>query len=55
MRTFALAALLLGALAAWAADVFDFIPLGGRTLLAKTLASRPPADATDEMKRCAAG
>ena len=45
MRTFALAALLLGALAAWAADVFDFIPLGGRTLLAKTLASRPPADA----------
>ena len=45
MRIFALAALLLGALAAWAADVFDFIPLGGRTLLAKTLASRPPADA----------
>jgi len=44
MRTFALAALLLGALAAWAADVFDFIPLGGRTLLAKTFASRPPAD-----------
>jgi hypothetical protein len=44
MRTLALAALLLGALAAWAADVFDFIPAGGRTLLAKTLASRPPAD-----------
>jgi hypothetical protein len=44
MRTLALAALLLGALAAWAADVFDFIPLGGRTLLAKTFASRPPAD-----------
>ena len=44
MRTLALAALLLGALAAWAADVFDFIPLGGRTLLAKSFASRPPAD-----------
>jgi len=44
MRTLALAALLLGAPAAWAADVFDFIPLGGRTLLAKTFASRPPAD-----------
>jgi len=44
MRTLALATLLLGALAAWAADVFDFIPLGGRTLLAKTFASRPPAD-----------
>jgi len=44
MRTLALAALLLGALAARAADVFDFIPLGGRTLLAKTFASRPPAD-----------
>ncbi len=29
---------------AQAADVFDFIPLGGRTLLAKTLASRPAAD-----------
>ena len=27
-----------------AADVFDFIPSGGRTLLAKTFASRPPAD-----------
>ncbi len=26
------------------ADVFDFIPAGGRTLLAKALASRPPAD-----------
>jgi mono/diheme cytochrome c family protein len=44
MRAIALAALLLGATAAWAADVFDFIPAGGRTLLAKTLASRPPAD-----------
>jgi mono/diheme cytochrome c family protein len=44
MRTLALAALLLGALAARAADVFDFIPLGGRTLLAKSFASRPPAD-----------
>jgi len=27
-----------------AADVFDFIPAGGRTLLAKAFASRPPAD-----------
>jgi hypothetical protein len=39
-----LAALLITPLVAQAADVFDFIPLGGRTLLAKTLASRPPAD-----------
>lgn len=39
-----LAALLLTHQRAQAADVFDFIPLGGRTLLAKTLASRPPAD-----------
>jgi hypothetical protein len=39
-----LAALLLAPLPATAADVFDFIPLGGRTLLAKTFASRPPAD-----------
>lgn len=39
-----LAALLLTHLSARAADVFDFIPAGGRTLLAKTLASRPPAD-----------
>jgi mono/diheme cytochrome c family protein len=39
-----LAALLLTHLRAQAADVFDFIPSGGRTLLAKTLASRPPAD-----------
>ena len=38
------AALLLLPLPAQAADVFDFIPLGGRTLLAKTFASRPPAD-----------
>jgi len=38
------AALLLTHLRAQAADVFDFIPSGGRTLLAKTLASRPPAD-----------
>jgi mono/diheme cytochrome c family protein len=44
MRKLALAALLLGSLAAWAADVFDFIPAGGRTLLAGTLAQRPPAD-----------
>jgi hypothetical protein len=39
-----LAALLFTPLAAQAADVFDFIPLGGRTLLAKTLATRPPAN-----------
>jgi hypothetical protein len=39
-----LAALLFTPLAAQAADVFDFIPLGGRTLLAKSLASRPPAN-----------
>jgi len=42
------AALLLSAtllaVPAQAADVFDFIPAGGRTLLAKALASRPPAD-----------
>jgi len=39
-----LAVLLLTPLATRAADVFDFIPLGGRTLLAKAFASRPPAD-----------
>ena len=39
-----LAALLLAPPPAQADDVFDFIPSGGRTLLAKTLASRPPAD-----------
>jgi hypothetical protein len=39
-----LAAMLLTPLPAQAADVFDFIPLGGRTLLAKVFASRPPAD-----------
>ena len=38
------AALLLPPLLAQAADVFDFIPAGGRTLLAKTFGSRPPAD-----------
>ena len=38
------AVLLLTPLPAQAADVFDFIPLGGRTLLAKVFASRPPAD-----------
>jgi len=38
------AALLLTHQPAQAADVFDFIPAGGRTLLAKTFASRPPAD-----------
>ena len=39
-----LGALLLAPLPAQAADVFDFIPSGGRTLLAKAFASRPPAD-----------
>jgi mono/diheme cytochrome c family protein len=43
-----LAALLLISLPTQAADVFDFIPSGGRTLLTKALASRPPAD---EVKR----
>ena len=49
-RPFALAALLLlgalflGSSAAQAADVFDFIPAGGKALLAKALASRPSAD-----------
>jgi hypothetical protein len=38
-----LTVLLLAPLPAQAADVFDFIPLGGRTLLAKVFASRPPA------------
>jgi mono/diheme cytochrome c family protein len=35
-------ALLIFMLAAQAADVFDFIPAGGRTLLAKVLGSRAP-------------
>jgi hypothetical protein len=39
-----LAVLFLTLVSAQAADVFDFIPSGGRTLLAKTLASRPPAE-----------
>jgi hypothetical protein len=39
-----LAALLLTHPLARAADVFDFIPSGGRTLLAKAFASRPPAE-----------
>ena len=34
-------ALLSAALTAWAADVFDFIPLGGRSHLAQR-AGRPP-------------
>ena len=37
-------ALLVGPRVAQAADVFDFIPAGGRTLLVKVLGSRPPAD-----------
>lgn len=39
-----IAALLITPLPAQAADVFDFIPAGGRTLLAKTFAARPAAD-----------
>jgi mono/diheme cytochrome c family protein len=37
-------ALLAAPLMALAGDVFDFIPAGGRTLLAKALGSRPAAD-----------
>ena len=37
-------ALLLASPQAQAADVFEFIPSGGRTLLAKVFAGRPPAD-----------
>lgn len=44
MRLLFLAGLLLGAAAAWAADVFDFIPAGGRTLMARALEGRPAAD-----------
>ncbi|HEU0201647.1 MAG TPA: hypothetical protein VFR86_14585 [Burkholderiaceae bacterium] len=31
-------------LLAWAADVFDFIPAGGRTLMARALAAKAPAE-----------
>jgi len=37
-------ALLVTPLVTQAADVFDFIPLGGRTLLARVFAGRPPAN-----------
>lgn len=37
-------ALALASGAAFAGDVFDFIPAGGRTLLLGVLESRPPAD-----------
>ena len=46
------AAFLVATVPTQAADVFDFIPAGGRTLLAKTFASRPPAD---EVKGLLAG
>ena len=46
------AAFLVSTVPAQAADVFGFIPLGGRTLLAKAFASRPPAD---EVKGLLAG
>jgi len=39
-------ALLIVPLPSRAADVFDFIPLGGRSLLSKVLAARPSADET---------
>jgi hypothetical protein len=38
-----LGATLLGSLAAEYDPIFDFIPLGGRSLLAKVFASKPPA------------
>ena len=41
-----IAALLVGPLPAKAADVFDFIPAGGRTLISKVLAARPSVDET---------
>lgn len=44
MKAIALVVLLACALAAWAADVFDFIPQGGRTLTAQALAGKPSAD-----------
>ena len=40
----AAAAIVLTPLAAQAADVFDFIPQGGRTLLARVFASKPAAE-----------
>lgn len=52
MRALALGALLIGAAAAWAADVFDFIPEGGRTLTAKALAGQP---STDEVRALLTG
>jgi hypothetical protein len=39
-----LGALLVASGVALAGDVFDFIPAGGKTLLLKVLASRPPAE-----------
>ena len=39
-----ISALLVAPLVAQTGDVFDFIPAGGKTLLAKALASRPSAD-----------
>jgi len=39
-----LAALLVASGVALAGDVFDFIPSGGKTLLLKVLAGRPPAE-----------
>jgi len=45
MRKLSLAAWLLAVPAlVWAADLFDFIPAGGRTLLAGTMASKPSAE-----------
>lgn len=44
-------AVLFAFLSAQAADVFDFIPLGGRTLLARTLSGRP----ADEVRALVGG
>lgn len=44
MRAFLLAGAISSTFAVQAADVFDFIPLGGRALLARVFATKPPAD-----------
>jgi hypothetical protein len=44
LRALLLAGAMLSTPAVQAADVFDFIPLGGRSLLARIFAGKPPAD-----------
>lgn len=44
-----LAAVAVPALVWAAADVFDFIPAGGRSLLAKVMANKPSANETDAL------